>query len=146
MRAIVQRVSRASVSINNTIHSEIDTGFVVFIAITHNDNEEVMKWMCNKLINLRIFPDEENKMNKSVLDCNGGILLISNFTLYGDVNKGFRPSFIKAAPPEIAEPLYQSMIDYIRNIYPIKIATGVFGAKMDIELVNDGPVTIFIEK
>jgi D-tyrosyl-tRNA(Tyr) deacylase len=85
-------------------------------------------------------------MNKSVLDCNGGILLISNFTLYGDVNKGFRPSFIKAAPPEIAEPLYQSMIDYIRNIYPIKIATGVFGAKMDIELVNDGPVTIFIEK
>ena len=146
MRVIVQRVSTASVSINNAIYGEIDKGLVVFIAITHTDNEDIMKWMCNKLTNLRVFPDEDNKMNKSILDCNGSILLISNFTLYGDVNKGFRPSFIKAASPEIAEPLYQSMVDYLKNNYPIKIATGEFGAMMDIELINDGPVTIFIEK
>jgi D-aminoacyl-tRNA deacylase len=146
MRAIVQRVSSAKVNINNSIYNQIDNGLVVFIAITHTDDKEIMKWMCNKLTNLRVFPDDDNKMNKSVLDCKGGILLISNFTIYGDAGKGFRPSFIKAAPPEIAEPVYQSMVNYLKNNYPIKIATGKFGAMMDVELINDGPVTIFIEK
>jgi D-tyrosyl-tRNA(Tyr) deacylase len=146
MRAVVQRVSKASVSIEEKIVGKIGIGLCAFIAISSADDDETMKWMCNKLVNLRIFPDEERKMNKSLIDCNGGILLISNFTLYGDLRKGFRPSFIDAAPPEIAQPLYERMINYLEENYPLQIAAGVFGAMMDIELVNNGPVTIIIEK
>lgn len=146
MRAVVQRVRKANVTIDNKVHGEIGTGLLVFIAIANSDTAETMQWMCNKLTNLRIFPDENDKMNKSVLDCDGGILIISNFTLYGDVRKGFRPSFIEAAQPEFAVPMYEAMVQYLKRNYPIKIASGVFGAMMDIELINDGPVTIIVEK
>ena len=146
MRAIVQRVSRANVKIDGKITGEIGTGIVVFVAISNTDDQGIMKWFCNKLVNLRIFPDDENKMNRSVLDVKGGILLISNFTLYGDALKGFRPSFIKSAPPDISKPLYETMVQYLKENYPLHIASGEFGAMMDIELINDGPVTIIIEK
>jgi D-tyrosyl-tRNA(Tyr) deacylase len=146
MRAVVQRVSRANVKIDGIITGEIGTGIVVFVAVSHADNAEIMKWFCNKLVNLRIFPDEEEKMNRSVLDIKGGILLISNFTLYGNAHKGFRPSFIKSAPPEISQPIYESMVLHLKENYPLHIASGEFGAMMDVELVNDGPVTIIIEK
>ncbi len=146
MRAIVQRVSRANCKVDGEICAEIDDGLLVLLAVTHNDGQKAMKWLCNKIVNLRVFPDDENKMNRSVLDINGGILLISNFTLYGDVKKGFRPNFMKAAKPETAEKLYNDMIQYMKESYSIKIASGVFGAMMDIELINAGPVTISIEK
>ncbi|TAL68437.1 MAG: D-tyrosyl-tRNA(Tyr) deacylase [Bacteroidetes bacterium] len=146
MRAVVQRVSGANVKIKGNINGEIGKGIVVFVAVSITDNSEIMKWFCNKLVNLRIFPDDKGKMNKSVLDIDGEILLISNFTLYGDVRKGFRPSFIKSAPQEISQPLYESMVLHLEENYPIHIASGEFGAMMDIELVNDGPVTIIIEK
>ncbi|MBI5325343.1 MAG: D-tyrosyl-tRNA(Tyr) deacylase [Ignavibacteriae bacterium] len=146
MRVVVQRVSRASVAIGGKVTGEIGNGIAVFVAISHSDNSDIMKWMSNKLMNLRIFPDDEGKMNKSVLDTCGGILLVSNFTLYGDAHKGLRPSFIKSAPPEISKPLYESMVLHLKDKYTINIASGEFGAMMNIELVNDGPVTIIIEK
>jgi D-tyrosyl-tRNA(Tyr) deacylase len=120
--------------------------FSVVVAVTSTDTEEIMKWFCNKIINLRIFHDEEMKMNRSVQDIKGGILLISNFTLYGDAKRGFRPSFSKAAVPEFAEPMYDRMVEYLGKNYSIKIETGKFGAMMDVSLVNDGPVTIIIQK
>jgi D-tyrosyl-tRNA(Tyr) deacylase len=146
MRAIVQRVSRAKVSIEGTVIDEIGNGSLVLIGIHSSDSDKVIKWMCNKITNLRIFPDDEGKMNRSVIDVGGGIMLISNFTLYGNAMKGFRPSFVEAAAPEIAEPIYNEMIEHLKKEYPVKIAAGVFGAMMDIELVNIGPVTISIEK
>jgi D-tyrosyl-tRNA(Tyr) deacylase len=146
MRAVVQRVKQAKCTIEGKVAGEIGNGMVVLLAITHSDSHDTIKWMCNKLVNLRIFPDEENKMNKSIIDAGGGILLVSNFTLYGDTQKGFRPSFIQSAPPEIAIPVYNEMVDYLKSNYHINIATGEFGAMMDIELINDGPVTIIVEK
>ena len=146
MKVVVQRVSRASVKIDGKINGEIGHGMLVLVGFCEGDNQEAIKWMSNKIVNLRIFPDEEYKMNKSVIDCDGGILLISNFTLYGDVQKGFRPSFSKAAVPSEAEPLYDFMLDYLKNNYNIKTESGIFGAMMDVELINDGPVTIIIEK
>ena len=146
MRAVVQRVSEASVSISGRIVSEINNGLLVFIAILPEDTNEIMKWMCHKLVNLRIFPDAEGKMNKSLLETQGDILLISNFTLYGDVHKGFRPSFVKSAQPNIAEPIYNSMLKHLKENFQLHIASGEFGAKMDVKLVNEGPVTIIINK
>ncbi len=146
MRAVVQRVSRASVTIEGRKNGEIGNGLLVLLAVTESDNEDIMKWVCNKLVNLRVFPDEERKMNLSALDVGGGILMISNFTLYGELKKGFRPNFLKAAKPEISEPLYNRMVEYLRENYPLEIASGEFGAMMEVELVNDGPVTVIIEK
>lgn len=146
MRAIIQRVSRANVRIDGKIHGEIGDGLLVFLAVNDTDNDDIMKWFCNKIVNLRIFPDEKDKMNRSVLDIGGSILLISNFTLYGDIRHGFRPSFTRAAPPEIAEPMYNKILNHLRDNYPVKVEAGLFGAMMDIELVNAGPVTISIEK
>ncbi len=145
MRVIVQRVSRAAVWIDNEIVGKINQGLLVLVGFNANDNKSNVDWMCNKLLGLRIFQDENEKMNLSVQDVNGGILLASNFTLYGDAQKGFRPSFIEAARPEIAIPLYEYMLDALNNS-EILIQSGKFGAMMDIELVNSGPVTIFIEK
>lgn len=145
MRAVIQRVSRAKVDIEGKTVGAIDAGLLVLLGITHTDNSAGIKWMCNKIANLRVFPDDEGKMNKSVLDIGGGLLVISNFTVYGDTRKGFRPNFMNAAPPEIAIPIYNEMIDFLKNNYPIKIESGVFGAMMDIELVNDGPVTVVID-
>ncbi len=133
MRAIVQRVTSAKVTINGQTEGEIGKGLLVLLGITASDNDKIIKWMCNKIANLRIFPDEDNKMNRSVLDINGGILIISNFTLYGDTRKGFRPSFVHAAPPEIAEPLFEGIVRYLREHYPVKIASGIFGAILSIK-------------
>lgn len=145
MRAVVQRVSRASVEIDGKMNGEISKGLVVFVAIKDSDNEKTVEWMSNKLVNLRIFPDENDKMNRSVLDVKGGILLISNFTLYGDAKKGFRPSFIESAKPEISEPIFNKLLNYLKSNYDLKIETGKFGAMMNINLINDGPVTIIID-
>lgn len=145
MRAVVQRVSRASVEIECKIYGKINQGIVVFVAINETDNDKSIEWMSNKLVNLRIFPDENGKMNKSVSDIQGGILLISNFTLYGDAKKGFRPSFIQSAKPEFSEPMFNKLLDYLRTNYNLQVETGKFGAMMNIELVNDGPVTIIID-
>lgn len=145
MRAVIQRVSEAQVSVNDKIKGQIEHGILILLGIGENDNSKLIDWMANKIINLRIFNDEEGKMNNSVLDVNGGILLISNFTLYGDAMKGFRPSFVKAAKPHISEPLYEEMIEKL-NESGLKIQTGIFGAMMDVKLINSGPVTIQIEK
>jgi len=145
MRAVVQRVSKASVEIDGKINGKISKGIVVFVAIRESDNEKAIEWMSNKLVNLRIFPDENDKMNKSVLDVRGGILLISNFTLYGDAKKGFRPSFVESAKPEISEPIFNKFLDYLKSNYDLQIETGKFGAMMNINLINDGPVTIIID-
>lgn len=146
MKAVVQRVSEASVEIDNKIISKINEGLLVLIAFRDEDDEQTIKWIANKIANLRIFPDDENKMNRSVLDIRGAILIISNFTIYGDVHKGFRPNFMLSARPELAENIYNRFVSFMKNNYDIQIESGVFGAMMDIHLVNDGPVTIIIEK
>lgn len=145
MRAVVQRVSEAKVSINCEITGKIQAGILVLLAFTISDTLKEIEWMANKLVNLRIFSDEQQKMNRSLLDINGGILLVSNFTLYGNAQRGFRPSFTDAAPADIAEKMYNQMVEFMKLKYPIKIETGIFGAMMKVELVNDGPVTIIIE-
>jgi D-aminoacyl-tRNA deacylase len=146
MKAVIQRCSNAKLEIDNTDYGSINQGLVVFIAFNSTDTVERIKWMCNKIANLRIFSDDEGKMNKSVLDISGEILVISNFTLYGDCKKGFRPNFMSAAPPESAEQMYDFFIKHLKESYPIKIVQGVFGAMMNITLNNDGPVTIILEK
>jgi len=146
MRSVVQKVSQANVSINGDIVGEISTGLVVFVAVTMSDDEKVLKWMCNKIANLRVFPDDENKMNKSVIDVGGSVLIISNFTLYGDVRKGFRPNFMRSARPEVSEPLYDRMIDILKYDFSLNVQSGEFGAMMDVKLTNDGPVTVIIDK
>jgi D-aminoacyl-tRNA deacylase len=145
MRAIVQRVSGSNVKVDGIIKGEIGKGLLVLLAIAPTDNEKTIKWMADKLSNLRIFSDEEGKMNLSILQTGGDILIISNFTLYGDVSRGFRPSFSSSATPEIAKPMFSKMIDYMRTNLPFKVETGEFGADMDVFLVNDGPVTIIID-
>ena len=144
MRIVVQRVSKASVSIAGILQSEINYGFLVLLGICDDDRYEDIEWLTQKIINLRIFGDELGKMNRSIQDVNGEILIVSQFTLFASVKKGNRPSFVASARPEIAIPLYEKFIDELKQ-YEIKIQTGVFGANMQIELVNDGPVTIIID-
>ena len=147
MKAVVQRVSEAEVLIDGLSHGKINHGLLVLLGIRSGDNETTVKWFAKKLANLRIFPDSEGKMNKSVMDIQGGgILVISNFTLYGEISNGFRPSFSDAARPEHAEPLYNQLLDEIRNNYQVNLQSGVFGAMMQVTLTNDGPVTLIIEK
>jgi D-tyrosyl-tRNA(Tyr) deacylase len=146
MRSVVQKVSSANVSINGRIVGGIGHGLVIFVAVSDSDNDKVLHWMCNKIANLRVFPDEENKMNRSVIDAGGSILLISNFTLYGDVRKGFRPNFMRSAKPEISEPMYNKMIELLKSQFGLNVQSGEFGAMMDVELINDGPVTVIIDK
>ena len=145
MRVVVQLVKESSVKVNGVIKGEIENGFLVLIGITHNDTESDANWMLDKLVKLRVFKDENGNMNKSLLDTNGSVLLVSQFTLYASTKKGNRPSFLNAAPPKIAEKLYDYSIDYLKNKYKIKVETGVFGAMMDVGLINDGPVTITID-
>ena len=144
MRIVVQRVSKASVSIAGNLYSEINYGFLVLIGICDDDRYDDIEWLTQKIINLRVFGDELGKMNRSIQDINGEILIVSQFTLFASVKKGNRPSFVASARPEIAIPLYEKFIDELKK-YDIKIQTGVFGANMQIELVNDGPVTIIID-
>ncbi|MBR5948262.1 MAG: D-tyrosyl-tRNA(Tyr) deacylase [Clostridia bacterium] len=143
MRAVVQRVKRASVEVENRIVGAIDAGLLVFLGVAPGDTETDIAYIVKKCTGLRIFEDDEGKMNKSVLDTGGSILLISQFTLHGDARKGFRPSFSSAAPPDIAIPLYEKTVAAFREL--IRTETGIFGADMQVELINDGPVTILLD-
>lgn len=145
MISVIQRVQKASVTIENTVYSSITNGLLVLLGIHQNDTIEEVDWMAEKIVKLRIFEDEDDKMNRSVIDCSGSILLVSQFTLLGDLKKGTRPSFTNAAKPETAIPLYESMIQKIMD-YEVTTQTGVFGADMKVELINDGPVTIILER
>jgi D-tyrosyl-tRNA(Tyr) deacylase len=149
LRAVVQRVKKASVKIQNTsdgdyINGEIDKGLLVFLGITHEDNDKDLDYIADKISGLRIFEDEQGKMNLSIDDIKGEILLISQFTLYGDCRKGRRPGFTDAARPEIAIPLYEKMIDTLK-LKGIKVEVGIFGADMLVDIQNDGPVTILLD-
>ena len=148
MRALVQRVLRASVTVDGEITGAIEHGLLVFLGVAPADTEAELAWMTQKVVQLRIFSDDEGKMNRSVIDVAGGILAVSQFTLYGDAKKGNRPSFVDAARPELAEPLYQRFLVMLREALGDRgaVAAGRFGADMKVELVNDGPVTIWIEK
>lgn len=143
MRAVVQRVLNASVAIGGTVKGEIGKGYLVLLGIEENDTEKDLDYIAEKLLGLRVFEDEAGKMNRSALDAGGSILLVSQFTLYGDARKGRRPSFIRAARPEKAIPLYEAMIARLRAALPVE--TGEFGADMQVSLVNDGPVTILLD-
>ena len=144
MRAVIQRVSQASVSIEETIVGAIQQGFMVLLGITHEDTGDDVAYLIRKIKNLRVFEDEEGKMNRSLESINGAVLSISQFTLYGETKKGNRPSFIQAAPPSIAIPLYEAFTEGLKA-EGITVATGKFGADMQVALVNDGPVTIVID-
>ena len=140
---MVQRVLNASVAIGGTVKGKIGKGYLVLLGIEENDTEKDLDYIAEKLLGLRVFEDEAGKMNRSVLDAGGSILLVSQFTLYGDARKGRRPSFIRAARPEKAIPLYEAMIARLRAALPVE--TGEFGADMQVSLVNDGPVTILLD-
>lgn len=144
MRAIIQRVSRASCKVNGEITGEINIGFLVLLGIETNDTIQDVHWLAQKIANMRIFNDEKGLMNKSLTDVDGNILLISQFTLMANTKKGNRPSFIRASKPDDAVPLYEEMIDQLFKLLGKKIKTGIFGADMQIELINDGPVTIMM--
>ncbi|MFM6926382.1 MAG: D-aminoacyl-tRNA deacylase [Ferruginibacter sp.] len=145
MRAVIQRVSQASVTINNSIRSEIKAGLLVLVGIEDADTEEDISWLSNKIINLRIFDDENKVPNISVKDMGGDILLVSQFTLHASTKKGNRPSYLKASKPDIAVPIYEKMITQLETDLGKKIFTGEFGADMKVSLLNDGPVTIVID-
>ena len=146
MRIVLQRVSRAEVRIDGRIAGRIERGFVLLVGFHRDDTEEALAWMTDKVIGLRLFADADGKMNLGIEDVSGGLLVISQFTLYGDARKGRRPSFIDAAPPEIAIPLYERFVSILRERAPGPVETGEFGAMMDVELVNDGPVTLVLER
>jgi D-tyrosyl-tRNA(Tyr) deacylase len=144
MRAVVQRVTRAKVTINNEIVGEIGNGLVVLLGIARDDTKLDAAYLVDKITALRIFDDQEGKMNLSLKDVQGGVLIVSQFTLYGDVRRGLRPSWIDAAAPEVAEPLYEFFVRQTRTMVD-EVATGSFRAMMQVELVNDGPVTILLD-
>ena len=144
MKAVVQRVSRAAVSVDGTVIGSVDAGFLVLAGVAPGDGPADAEALAAKIAGLRVFPDEEGRMNRSVLDAGGGALVVSQFTLYGDVRKGRRPSFTGAAPPEVAEPLVEELARRLAA-HGVPVATGRFGARMQVELVNDGPVTLLIE-
>lgn len=145
MRAVIQRAARASVSINSKIKSEISAGLLVLLGIEEADDESDLEWLCSKIVNLRIFDDSEGIMNLSVLETGGNILVISQFTLHAKTKKGNRPSYIRAAHPDIAIPLYEKFVTRLSGLLGKAVFTGEFGAMMQVELVNDGPVTIIID-
>lgn len=144
MRVVVQRVKHSSVTVDGNIVGKINEGLLILLGIKNGDTEKDVTWLANKVSSLRIFEDENGKMNKELKDINGSILLISQFTLYGDCVKGKRPSFIEAAKPEIAIPLYEKFISTLKN-QGITVETGIFGADMKVDLLNDGPVTLVID-
>ena len=145
MRAVIQRVSSASVEVDSKLISEIKTGYLILLGIEEADTQEDIEWLSRKVVNLRIFSDAEGVMNNSILDINGDIIVVSQFTLHASTKKGNRPSYIKAAKPDIATPLYEKFIMQLESDLAKKVATGVFGADMKVSLLNDGPVTIVID-
>lgn len=146
MKIIAQRVHKSTVKVEGQSIGSIQKGLLLLVGIKKGDTEEEAQWLINKVLNLRIFEDEEGKMNKSVTDINGAILLVPNFTLYADASQGNRPGFGAAEAPEKARRMYKRVIEMINDASSLKIETGEFGADMDVELINDGPVTIILEK
>jgi D-tyrosyl-tRNA(Tyr) deacylase len=145
MRIVLQRVSRARVTVDGRVTGEIGPGLLLLVGFTEGDGEDALAWMAEKVAGLRIFADDEGKMNRSVRDVGGGLLVVSQFTLYGDTRKGRRPSFVEAARPEVAIPLYERFLEMLRAT-GLPVQTGEFGAMMQVELVNDGPVTLILER
>ena len=145
MRALLQRVSSASVTVDGRITGQINQGYVILLGVTHSDTAAEADWLANKIAGLRLFEDADDKMNLSLFDVGGSVLVVSQFTLYGDARKGRRPSFTDAARPEQAEPLVDTFCDKLRQ-RGLTVATGVFGAMMQVEIHNDGPVTLLLEK
>lgn len=145
MRVLLQRVSRAEVRVNGRVTGAIDKGFLLLVGLTHTDTDAQLTWMAEKVAGLRLFADADDKMNLGLTDVGGALLVVSQFTLYGDAQKGRRPSFVDAARPEVAIPLYERFIALLRE-RGLSVETGEFGAMMDVELVNDGPVTLWLEK
>jgi len=145
MKIVIQRVSKASVTIENKKVAEIQSGLLILLGIVNEDTQEDIKWLSNKITNLRIFNDDEGVMNKSIKDINGDIIAVSQFTLHASTKKGNRPSYIKAAKPNIAIPLYEKFVQQVEVDLGKKVQTGQFGADMKVELLNDGPITIIID-
>ena len=146
MKIVVQRVKNAKVDVEGKTVGKIDTGFLVLLGVTHEDTEEQADYLAKKLCNLRVFTDENDKMNLSLKDVNGKLLIVSQFTLYADCTSGNRPSFTNAAKPDKAEKLYEYFCNQCKEKYNIEVEKGIFGADMKVSLINDGPVTIIIEK
>ncbi len=145
MKVVIQRVSKASVTVDGNITASIKKGLLILLGIVNDDNQEDINWLVRKIANLRIFNDDENVMNKSLLDVNGEVIVVSQFTLQASTKKGNRPSYIKAAKPDIAIPLYEDFVITLEKEINKKVETGIFGADMKVELLNDGPVTIIID-
>ncbi len=145
MRVVIQRVSEASVTIDGSIHGAIKKGLLILLGITHEDMQEDINWLVNKISGMRIFSDMDGKMNLSIQDIDGEILVVSQFTLFANTKKGNRPSYIEAARPEVAVPLYHAFVNTLSRKRNKEIATGIFGADMKVQLVNDGPVTIILD-
>jgi D-aminoacyl-tRNA deacylase len=145
MRVLLQRVSGASVSIAGESVSEIGTGFLILLGIAAGDDEADISWLCGKIAKMRIFADEEGKMNRSLLDTGGDVLVVSQFTLHASTNKGNRPSFLASAPPDVSEPLYETFCEMMSAELGKSVARGRFGADMQVSLINDGPVTIWLD-
>ena len=145
MKIVIQRVKRASVSIDSELYNQIQQGLLLLVGVAPDDVREDVAYAARKIANMRIFSDDEDKMNLSIKDVKGEILSISQFTLYGETKKGNRPSFIEAARPEVAEPLYHQFNQILRETYEIQVETGIFGAMMDVSFTNNGPVTLIVE-
>lgn len=145
MRTVIQRVSQSSVVIGGECHGQIGHGLNVLVGITDGDTEEDIDWLCRKIVNLRIFDDSDGVMNRSILETGGDIIVISQFTLYASTRKGKRPSYIRAAKPEISVPLYEKFIERLENLLGKPVKKGIFGADMKVTIVNEGPVTILID-
>lgn len=146
MRVVVQRVRQAKVEVDKEVVGSINKGLLLLVGIHVNDTREELEWMCEKIMKLRIFDDGEGRMNLSVQDVKGELLVVSQFTLYGDAQKGNRPSYIEAAGPDKAGQMYEKFLDYVKTRPGLKVEAGVFGAYMDVTLVNDGPVTIILDR
>ena len=146
MIALVQRVKNAHVDVDGNTVGRIGKGLLILLGIHQEDTSVELKWVAKKVVNLRIFPDDQGKMNRSLIDIDGEALVVSQFTLYGSTQKGNRPSFIASAPPAIAEPLYEQFVDEMKQWVSKPVSTGVFGAMMDVHLINDGPVTLIVER
>jgi D-tyrosyl-tRNA(Tyr) deacylase len=146
VRVVLQRVSHAEVRVAGEVLGRVGRGVLILVGFTDGDGPEHVEWMAGKIVSLRVFPDEEGKINRSLEEIGGDCLVVSQFTLYGDARKGRRPSFVDAAPPEVAIPLYDRFVEELRARVPGVVGTGEFGASMDVELVNEGPVTLVLER
>ncbi len=146
MKAVVQRVTRAAVTVDGQTVGQIESGLMILLGVTHDDSDAQAQWLAGKIAGLRIFADDQGKMNRSLLDVGGSALVVSQFTLYGNCRKGKRPSFAQAARPDIAEQLYEQFITLLHQAGVTRVEKGVFGAQMTVEIHNDGPVTLILEK